>query len=96
MLWWLEDGESHQQVSKTRWRLYGQHWSLEATNESEKFVGAVWGLARWREEKCEQERVKNDSFLLVVARVVKEGEDGQNKSFLTRSACWWLLRLREV
>ena len=74
----------------------GRHWSLEATNESEKFVGAVWGLVRWREEKCEQEQVKNDSFLLVVARVVEEGEDGQNKSFLTRSACWWLLRLREV
>jgi hypothetical protein len=31
-----------------------------------------------------------------VAKVVEEGEDGQNKLFLTRSACWWLLRLREV
>ena len=45
-----------------------------------------------REDEGELERVISDLFLLVVAR---EDEGEQNESFLTRSACWWLLRWRE-
>ena len=36
----------------------GRHWLLEATNESEKFIDAVWGLARWREENVNKKGSK--------------------------------------
>ena len=40
---------------------------------------------RWREDECEQERVKNDSFSMVVLRE----DEGKLERVISTHSCWW-------